>query len=175
MLHVLGKEGLLHESFIERHTRGWDELVDVIEHYPPELAAEVTGLSREVIAEAALRFGHARAALTLWSMGVNQSHVGTDKTAAILNLHLATGQIGRRGAGPFSLTGQPNAMGGRETGGLSHLLPGYRSVVDRRARGEVEDHWNVPRGTIPSRPGLAALEMFEALAAGELRAVWILC
>src|SRR4029450_6432515 len=105
--------------------RGWEELRAVVARYPPERAAAVTGLSAESIVTAALRFGRARAALTLWSMGVNQSSVGTDKNAAILNLHLATGQIGRPGSGPLSLTGQPNAMGGRETGGLSHLLPGY--------------------------------------------------
>ena len=124
---------------------------------------------------AARRFGDARAALTLWSMGVNQSHAGTDKNAAILNLHLATRQIGRPGAGPFSLTGQPNAMGGRETGGLAHLLPGYRKVADPIARRTVEARWGVPPGTIPTRPGRSALEIFEGLASGEVRAVWIVC
>ena len=124
---------------------------------------------------AARRFGEARAALSLWSMGVNQSHVGTDKNAAIINLHLATGQIGRPGAGPFSLTGQPNAMGGRETGGLSHLLPGYRLIADAGARAVVERAWGVPDGTISPQPGRSALEIFEGLAAGEVRAVWIIC
>src|SRR5437879_5350360 len=108
-------------------------------------------------------------------MGINQSHVGTDKNTAIINLHLATGQIGRPGAGPFSLTGQPNAMGGRETGGLSHLLPGYRLITDDIARAEVEGHWGVAPGTIAPRPGRSALEIFEGLAAGDVRAVWIVC
>ena len=109
----------------------------------------------------ALRFGRARAALSLWSMGINQSHVGTDKNSAIINLHLATGQIGRPGSGPLSLTGQPNAMGGRETGGLAHLLPGYRLVADAGARAVVERHWAVPAGRLPSTPGRAALEIFD--------------
>ena len=124
---------------------------------------------------AALRFGRARAALSLWSMGINQSHIGTDKNAAIINLHLATGQIGRPGAGPFSLTGQPNAMGGRETGGLAHLLPGYRLVADAAAREAVERHWAIPAGRLPSRQGRSALEIFDGLAVGAVRAVWIMC
>lgn len=148
MLHVLRREGLLDARFIEAHTGGWTEIAAVLERYPPERGAALTGLSREIIVRAALRFGRARAALSLWSMGVNQSHAGTDKNAAILNLHLATGQIGRPGAGPFSLTGQPNAMGGRETGGLSHLLPGYRQVADPAARAAVERHWGLAPGAL---------------------------
>jgi anaerobic selenocysteine-containing dehydrogenase len=175
MLHVLWREGLLDGPFIDAHTSGWEALRAVIERYPPERAGQLAGLSAEIVVAAALRFGTARAALTLWSMGINQSHVGTDKNAAILNLHLATGQIGRPGAGPFSLTGQPNAMGGRETGGLSHLLPGYRSVEDPDDRAAVEEAWGVPAGRIAPRPGRPALEIFEGLAAGEVKAVWILC
>ncbi len=175
MLHVLWQEGLVDRAFMDCHTTGAEALREVIARYPPERAAAITGLSREIIVSAALRFGRARAALTLWSMGINQSHVGTDKNAAILNLHLATGQIGRPGAGPFSLTGQPNAMGGRETGGLAHLLPGYRPVTDPAARAVVERHWGLPAGRLSPRPGRSALEIFEGLAQGEVRAVWILC
>jgi ferredoxin-nitrate reductase len=175
MLHVLWKDGVLDADFIAAHTTGWDELRAVIERYPPERAAATTGLSPASIVAGARRFGRARGALTLWSMGINQSHVGTDKNAAIINLHLATGQIGRPGAGPFSLTGQPNAMGGRETGGLAHLLPGYRSVSDPIARAVVERHWGAAPGRIGPAPGRAALQIFEGLASGEVRAVWILC
>jgi len=175
MLHVLARESLLDRDFIAAHTTGWGAVEREIAAYPPERAASLTGLSAESIVAAALRFGRARRALTLWSMGVNQSRIGTDKTAAILNLHLATGQIGRTGAGPFSLTGQPNAMGGRETGGLAHLLPGYRLVADAAAREAVERHWAIPAGRLPSRPGRSALEIFEGLAAGAVRAVWIMC
>jgi anaerobic selenocysteine-containing dehydrogenase len=175
MLHVIWKEGLIDREFISVSTSGWEELERVIERYPPERAAAITGLSPEIIVAAARRFGRASGALTFWSMGINQSHVGTDKNAAIINLHLATGQIGRPGTGPFSLTGQPNAMGGRETGGMAHLLPGYRRVVDPAAREIIERHWGVPAGRIAPTPGFSALEMFEALARGELRAIWILC
>jgi anaerobic selenocysteine-containing dehydrogenase len=175
LLHVLWKDGHLAADFIEAHTSGWDELRAVIEGYPPERAAALTGIGAGAIVETARRFGRARAALTLWSMGINQSHVGTDKNAAIINLHLATGQIGRPGAGPFSLTGQPNAMGGRETGGLAHLLPGYRPVSDPDARAAVERAWGVAPGRIAPAPGRSALDMFDALAAGTIRAIWILC
>jgi anaerobic selenocysteine-containing dehydrogenase len=175
MLHVLWDERRLDERFIAAHTSGWDGVQAVIARYPPERAAAVTGLSADAIRTAARRFGVARAALSFWSMGVNQSHVGTDKNGAIINLHLATGQIGRPGAGPFSLTGQPNAMGGRETGGLSHLLPGYRFIEDAGARGLVERAWGLPEQTISPRPGRSALEIFEGLASGEVRAVWIIC
>lgn len=175
MLHVIWREDLLDRSFMSASTLGWEDLRGVIERYPPERGEALTGLSRESIVAAARAFGRARRAMSLWSMGVNQSHVGTDKNAAIINLHLATGQIGRPGTGPFSLTGQPNAMGGRETGGLAHLLPGYRAITDPSARAVVEQHWGVAPGRIGARPGLPALEMFEALARGEMRAVWILC
>jgi ferredoxin-nitrate reductase len=175
MLHVLWRRQLLDRDFMAACTIGWDALRTVIAAWPPERAAETTGLSAGIIETAALLFGGAQAALTLWSMGINQSRSGTDKVAAIINLHLATGQIGRPGAGPFSLTGQPNAMGGRETGGLSHLLPGYRSVADPAAREVVERHWGVPPGRIAPAPGRSALEIFEGLARGEVRAVWILC
>jgi len=175
MLHVLWKEGSLDQDFVASHTSGWPELREVLGRYPPARAAAITGLSAEIITDAARRFGRAHAAMTLWSMGVNQSHVGTDKNAAILNMHLATGQIGREGAGPFSLTGQPNAMGGRETGGLSHLLPGYRRIVDPAARALVERRWGVPAGRIAPTPGRSALEIFEGLLDGSVRAIWILC
>jgi ferredoxin-nitrate reductase len=175
MLHVLWKEGRLDPDFMTLHTSGWAALRPVLARYSPEHAASITGLSTEIIVAAARRFGGARAAMTLWSMGINQSHQGTDKNTAILNLHLATGQIGRPGAGPFSLTGQPNAMGGRETGGLSHLLPGYRHVSDAEGRGVVERHWGASPGRIGSTPGRSALEIFEGLHDGSVRAVWILC
>jgi anaerobic selenocysteine-containing dehydrogenase len=175
MLHVLARDGLLDRGFIAAHTTDWAVVEREVAAYTPERAARLTGLSPEAIVAAAMQFAGARRALTLWSMGVNQSRIGTDKTTAILNLHLATGQIGRPGAGPFSLTGQPNAMGGRETGGLAHLLPGYRAIGDADARAAVEQHWGVEPGTIQPQPGRAALEIFEGLTTGEVRAVWILC
>src|SRR5207245_2432912 len=101
----------------------------------------------------------------------NQSTVGMWKNNALINLHLLTGQIGKPGGGPFSLTGQPNAMGGREGGLLAHQLPGYRFTDDPEHRAEVEAHWKRPAGTISDRPGLTAVEMFRALESGRLKAI----
>ncbi len=106
-------------------------------------------------------------------MGANQSVEGVAINRALLNLCVVTGQIGRPGAGPLSLTGQPNAMGGRETGGLAHLLPGYRKVVREDHRAEVEAHWGLPAGSISPKVGLPATDLFEALEDGRVKAVWI--
>ncbi|RKQ92949.1 ferredoxin-nitrate reductase [Solirubrobacter pauli] len=136
-------------------------------------AAEVCGVPAVAIERAARAFADAPASLALWSMGANQSVEGTSINRALLNLCVVTGQIGRPGAGPLSLTGQPNAMGGRETGGLAHLLPGYRKVVREDHRAEVEAHWGLPAGTIDARPGLPATDLFDALEDGRVKAVWI--
>ena len=118
---------------------------------------EACGVPAEQIVAAARAFGAARRAMVLWSMGANQSTVGTLKNRALINLCLATGNIGRPGTGPLSLTGQPNAMGGRESGGLAHLLPGYRKVTDPDHRAEMRRLWDVPAGApgISPAPGIA--------------------
>ena len=167
--------GLIDEDFIAAHTRGFHELKETVKKYRPKIAANICAIAECSIVEAALAFGMAKTALSLWSMGVNQSSVGVHKNNTIHNLHLATGKIGKPGCGPFSLTGQPNAMGGREVGGLSHLLPGYRSVADAEDRATVERFWRVAPGSIAGEPGLAVLEQFEALAQGGVKAIWILC
>ena len=175
MLYVMLEENLVDRDFIARHADGFAGLLKVIKKYPPKAAEEICGVPECLIVEGALIFGKADRALSLWSMGVNQSTVGVHKNNAINNLHLATGKIGKPGCGPFSLTGQPNAMGGREVGGLSHLLPGYRSVQDPKHREEVARFWGVPCEKISPEPGLPALEQFEALAERKLKAIWILC
>jgi anaerobic selenocysteine-containing dehydrogenase len=134
MLYVLFEENLLDREFIAQHTNGLRGLAAAVRQYAPKTVAEICGVPESLIVEAALIFGKAKSAMSLWSMGVNQSTVGVHKNNAIHNLHLATGKIGKPGSGPFSLTGQPNAMGGREVGGLSHLLPGYRSVTNSQHR-----------------------------------------
>ena len=106
-------------------------------------------------------------------MGLNQSTVGMWKNNTLINLHLLTGQIGKPGAGPFSLTGQPNAMGGRESGLLAHQLPGYRFVDEPDDRAAVEHYWGRPAGTISTRAGLTAVEMFRAMETRRLKAIWI--
>jgi ferredoxin-nitrate reductase len=173
MLFVIEREGLLDEAFVAAHTSGFEAAMDVAREWPPERAAEVCGVPVRDIERAASLFGAAGAAMTLWSMGANQSTVGTLKNRALVNLCLATGNLGRPGAGPLSLTGQPNAMGGREVGGLAHLLPGYRRVDDAAHRADVEAHWELPPGALPASPGLTATELVDALLDGRVRAVLV--
>ena len=137
-----------------------------------ERAAQTCGVSAAAIEAAAEAFARGPS-LALWSMGANQSVEGVAINRALLNLCVLTGNIGRPGAGPLSLTGQPNAMGGRETGGLAHLLPGYRKVVRDDHRAEVEAYWGVAPGSIAAAPGLTATDLFDALEDGRVKAVWI--
>jgi ferredoxin-nitrate reductase len=173
MLHVIDADGMVDAAFVAAHTSGWEETLEVARAWPPERAAATCGVPAADIVAAAHRFAGARSALALWSMGANQSTVGTMKNRALVNLCLSAGQIGRPGAGPLSLTGQPNAMGGRETGGLAHLLPGYRVIESDADRADLERHWGLESGAISPRPGLHAVELFDALEAGSVKAVWI--
>nr|MBF0681472.1 molybdopterin-dependent oxidoreductase [Pseudomonas sp.] len=173
LLHVLMYEGRIDRGFIEAHTQGFDALKELVAEYTPIIAAEICGISVEALKRCARFIGNAPRFLSLWCMGLNQSTSGSAKNSALINLHLATGQIGRPGAGPFSLTGQPNAMGGRETGSLSNLLPGHREAADSGHRAEVAEYWGV--GQLPSQPGLPAIELFEAVRSGRIKAIWIAC
>ncbi|MGI9081902.1 MAG: molybdopterin-dependent oxidoreductase, partial [Thermoleophilaceae bacterium] len=174
MLHVIERDGLIDEEHVRRHTSGIGQALAVAREWTPERAEVTCGVPAADIEEAARRFAGPGTAMVLWSMGANQSTVGTLKNRALINLCLATGQIGRPGTGPLSLTGQPNAMGGRETGGLSTLLPGYRAVESAQDRDAMERHWGLAEGAISPRPGLPAVELFDALAEGRVKAVWIM-
>lgn len=173
MLRVIVGEGMADAGYIARHTTGFEETLRTALEWPPRRAARVCGVAEEDIIRAARMFGEAKAAMSLWTMGVNQSVVGTMKNRAIINLHLATGNIGKSGAGPFSLTGQPNAMGGREVGGLCVGLPGYRTVTNEEHRREVESAWRISPGSISPEPGLPATEMFRSLDDGDVRLMWV--
>jgi ferredoxin-nitrate reductase len=173
MFHILVDEGLIDRQYIADHTNGFEEAARVAREWSPERAAVVCGVPAEDIVRATRMFGKAKASLSLWTMGINQSTVGTLKNRAIINLHLVTGHMGSLGAGPFSLTGQPNAMGGREVGGLTHLLPGYRLVENPEHRRQVEEAWGLEPGSIPEEPGLPATEMFRALDEGETEFMWV--
>ena len=165
--------GGMDDEFVARRTNGWPELAASLAGWSAERAADITGLSAQEIVDAARIIASNGPVLTLWTMGANQSTSGVDKNLALINLSLATGNIGRPGAGPFSLTGQPNAMGGRQAGGLASTLPGHRLVADAGHRAEVEAAWGIPPGSISSRPGLTASEMVEALERDELKVVWV--
>ena len=169
---LLIERGLISDSFIRDHTEGFEDYrLRVFERTVAE-AAVICGLPEGSIRQAAEWIGAARGHISLWTMGLNQSVSGVDKVLSLIDLHLATGHIGRPGAGPFSLTGQPNAMGGRETGGLANLLPAHRDLSNPAHRRVVEEYWG--SGPISPRPGLTATEQFEALADGRMKAIWII-
>jgi assimilatory nitrate reductase catalytic subunit len=179
MLHLMLWEGWTDAAYIAAHTTGFDALKSRVREYTPKETARITGLAEDAIVQAARWFaglddGAPRApTLSLYCQGLNQSASGTANNAALINLHLATGQIGRPGAGPFSLTGQPNAMGGREVGGLANLLSAHRDLGNAAHRAEVARLWGVD--DVPARPGKTAVEMFEAAADGQIKALWIAC
>ena len=179
LLHVMLWEGLTDAAYIAAHTRDFAALRDRVREYTPAHAAKVCGLRADDIVTAARWFanvdadGQRQPTLSMWCQGLNQSAAGTDKNTTLLNLHLATGQIGRPGAGPLSLTGQPNAMGGREVGGLAQLLPGHREVSNPAHRADVAALWGVR--ALPDAPGKSAIDLFRAAADGEVRALWIVC
>lgn len=173
MLHIMLWEGWTQSAYIAEHTSGFDALKTTVRDYTPDLVADTCGIKKEDLFTAAKLFATSPATLSLYCQGLNQSSSGTAKNAALINLHLATAQIGKPGAGPFSLTGQPNAMGGREVGGLANLLSAHRDLANPQHRAEVAALWGVP--SVPEKPGKTAVEMFQAAADGEIKALWIAC
>ncbi|MCW5312350.1 molybdopterin-dependent oxidoreductase [Nostoc sp. KVJ3] len=171
--HLLMRWNYIDTMFMDDCTSNFPAYAEVIRHYPPEVVANQCGISIEDLETAAHYWGKSQRVLSLWSMGVNQSSEGTAKVRTIINLHLMTGQIGKPGTGPFSLTGQPNAMGGREAGGLANLLPGYRSVKNPQHRAEVEEFWQLKPGQISPNPGLSVWEMITSLENDAVGLLWI--
>lgn len=172
MLNAMLWEELIDRDYIAAHTEGWESLRNLVREYTPEKMAPVCGVSAADIVQAARWFA-AGPTLSLYCQGLNQSSCGVDKNAALINLHLATGQIGKPGAAPLSLTGQPNAMGGREVGAMAHLLSAHRDLANPEHRAEVARLWGVD--DVPATPGKTAVEMFEAVRRGEIKALWIAC
>lgn len=175
LLHACIWQGTIDRDFIARHTEGFEALKALVRDWTPARAAAVCGVPEADIWTAAAWFADSPASLSLYCMGLNQSSSGTAKNSALINLHLATAQIGRPGAGPFSLTGQPNAMGGRESGGMATLLPGHRDPADAAHRAEIAAIWGLGAGESLPGPGHTALAQFEAAARGEIKALWIVC
>jgi assimilatory nitrate reductase catalytic subunit len=173
LLHIMLWEGWVRHDYIAAHTNGFDDLKATLRDCTPDLVSQICGIPKADLFTAAKLFATSPATLSLYCQGLNQSSSGTAKNAALINLHLATAQIGKPGAGPFSLTGQPNAMGGREVGGLANLLSAHRDLANPAHRAEVAGLWGVP--TVPEKPGKTAVEMFQAAADGEIKALWIAC
>ncbi|WP_405436137.1 bifunctional nitrate reductase/sulfite reductase flavoprotein subunit alpha [Streptomyces avidinii] len=175
LLHLLVEGGWTDPGFIAEHTEGWQDMPAFLQDYAPARVAAITGIPEDDIRLAARWIGEAGEWMSCWTMGLNQSVHGTWNTNALVNLHLATGAICRPGSGPFSLTGQPNAMGGREMGYMGPGLPGQRSVLVAEDRERVEELWGIPKGTLRTDVGRGTIEMFEKMAAGEIKACWIIC
>ncbi|MEX3974392.1 sulfite reductase subunit alpha [Paraburkholderia caribensis] len=175
LLHLLHENGRTDARFIGEFTEGWDAMPAFLDDYTPEKVAALTGIPEADIRQAAQWIGDAPEWISCWTMGLNQSTHGTWNTNAICNLHLATGKICRPGSGPFSLTGQPNAMGGREMGYMGPGLPGQRSVLVDEDRAFIEDLWQVPRGTLKTKLGGGTVDMFSRMVAGDIKACWIIC
>jgi len=170
LLAHLDKEGRIDRAFVAAHTSGLEEALAAA-HAVGDPAA-CAGLGTGDVARFYRLFAVSEKVVTVYSQGVNQSSSGTDKVNAIINCHLATGRIGRPGMGPFSVTGQPNAMGGREVGGLANMLAAHMDIGDPGHRDRVRRFWNAP--AVAGKPGLKAVDLFRAVADGRVRAIWIM-
>ncbi|WP_278263020.1 molybdopterin-dependent oxidoreductase [Nocardia sp. AG03] len=175
LLHLLVEGGHVDSEFVAEFTEGYDGLPEFLADYDPATVAALTGLAVEDLRAAAELIGTAREWMSCWTMGLNQSTHGTWNTNALVNLHLATGAICRPGSGPFSLTGQPNAMGGREMGYMGPGLPGQRAVLADADRAFVEERWNLAPGTLRTEVGTGTIDMFSRMAEGQIKACWIIC
>lgn len=173
MLHLLIRDGLVDHTYIAAHTTGFEAVAEIVKTYTPAAVARICGISELDLIQAAEYFGKSTAALSLYCQGLNQSAHGTHNSVSLIHLHLATGQLGKPGAGPFSLTGQPNAMGGREVGGMANLLSAHRDLGNPEHRAEVAALWGIP--DVPAKPGKTAVDLFKSLDSGEIKAVWIAC
>ncbi|BAV06546.1 ferredoxin-nitrate reductase [Filimonas lacunae] len=174
--HAIGRllieQGCIDPVFIRDHTEGIEPYRQAVMQRTLAEAALICGIEEAAITQAAHYIGNTDKLMTMWTMGLNQSAIGVHKNLSLINLHLITGTIGKPGCGPFSLTGQPNAMGGREVGGLSNLLPAHRDLLNAQHREEVQQFWGGT--TLSDKPGLTATQMFEALNSGRLKAIWIM-
>ncbi|MBZ9809908.1 MULTISPECIES: nitrate reductase [unclassified Mesorhizobium] len=172
LLAWLGQHNALDRAYITAHTTGFGQALFAASALDLAGVAAATGLSEDELARFYGLFAATAKTVTVYSQGVNQSSSGTDKVNAIINCHLATGRIGKPGAGPFSVTGQPNAMGGREVGGMANMLAAHMEIENSRHRERVKRFWNAP--DIAQKPGLKAVDMFRAVADGRIKALWIM-
>ncbi len=172
LLAYLGQHNALDRAYITEHTTGFGKALFAASNLDLAGVAEATGLSEDELGRFYSLFARTKKTVTVYSQGVNQSSSGTDKVNAIINCHLATGRIGKPGAGPFSVTGQPNAMGGREVGGMANMLAAHMEIENPAHRARVRRFWNAP--DIADKPGLKAVDMFKAVGDGRIKALWIM-
>ncbi|MEO6079024.1 MAG: molybdopterin-dependent oxidoreductase [Steroidobacteraceae bacterium] len=174
LLVWLAEQGCIDAAYVAAHTSGMEDALGVARAASTDIAAtsQVCGLDAALVERFFAMFAATSRVVTMFSQGVNQSSVGADKVNSIINCHLLTGRIGRAGMGPFSITGQPNAMGGREVGGLSTQLAAHLSLDNAAHREAVQQFWQSP--AMAHRPGYKAVELFEAIDDGRVKAVWII-
>jgi len=174
LLRYLAQRGKQDSHYTTQHTVGVEAALAAAKQSSPSVSsvARQCGLDNAAVEQFFDLFAHTEQVITLFSQGINQSSSGTDKGNAIINCHLLTGRIGRPGMGPFSITGQPNAMGGREVGGLANQLAAHMELENRQHREWVQDFWRSP--TIADKPGYKAVDLFRAIEAGKVKAVWVM-
>jgi ferredoxin-nitrate reductase len=172
LAHVIIDEGLHDQEYIERSTNGFEELKALVQHYDPTSAAKICGIDEDTIRLVARTYAAAGAAMSIWTMGINQSTHGSDGVAAINNLNLITGNIGKPGGTSLSITGQCNAMGTREWSSCSGL-PGYRVLEKQQHRDEIAQFWGVDEQFFPARVGMKQTDIFPAIEAGQIKALWL--
>lgn len=173
LAHILIRDGLIDREYIRAHTNGFDELRAFLARYNPEYVSTITGLNTETLTRVAHLYGRAKSAFIGWTMGVNHSSKGTDTVTAINNLALLTGNVGRVGGSPFSITGQCNAMGTREAG-FTSSLPGYRKFEYAHDREALATLWNLDVARIPTARGLAYPDIIDAVLKKKIRVLWII-
>lgn len=171
LLSWLKTHGKIDQTYIEEHTSGFETALAASLKSSADVSS-ATGLSETEIEAFYTLFAATEKTVTVYSQGVNQSVCGTDKVNAIINCHLATGRIGRPGMGPFSVTGQPNAMGGREVGGMANMLAAHMEIENPVHRDLVQGFWGAP--VIADKQGLKAVDMFRAVADGRIKAIWVM-
>ena len=172
LLARLEQDGAIDADYVGAHTSGAQDALAIARTLSLADVASLTGLEEAALEQFYAIWSSTKRVVTIYSQGINQSTSGTDKVNAIINCHLLTGRIGKPGMGPFSVTGQPNAMGGREVGGLANMLAAHMNIEDAEHRDRVQRFWNSP--AIAQKPGLKAVDLFNAIGEGRIKAVWII-
>ncbi len=172
LLHFLSENEGLDTDYIAQHTEGFDETLKEVNFWSVDAVAEYCQVTSQALTDVYQLFCQSKKAVTFYSMGINQSSSGVDKCQSIINCHLASGKIAKAGCGPFSITGQPNAMGGREVGGLANQLAAHLDIDNPKHQDKVQRFWQSP--TIAKQQGAKAIELFDKIASGEIKAVWIM-
>jgi assimilatory nitrate reductase catalytic subunit len=173
LAYVILDENLADDDYIKAHTRGYDAFSALVKEYDPEFASTICGIDAEMIRKVARLYAKAGAAMTIWTMGINQSTHGSDGVCAINNLNLITGNIGKPGGSSLSITGQCNAMGTREWSSCSGL-PGYRALENEKDRSEIAEFWGIDADYFPNKRGMFMTDIIPAIESGEIRGMWLI-